>query len=183
MNVAQDNNNKQQVCVQLPTPADNVTLLAFAAERRPCNNRSIYMYPARRAHNNKPGRQKQCHGCNPCLLCGADRQTDGQTDARQFHRPCCAYYARSVNNSALRVARRQAHQSSYCFCATCALFSFSCDFLCFSLLKHESHRRLDGHLNPMVPSLVSPIGATDGADPRNNTQHISVVAHKTSVSS
>jgi len=117
-----------------------------------------------------------------CCAGRTDRQTDRQTDARQFHRPCYAYYARSVNNSAPRVARRQAHQSSYCFCATCALFSFSCDFLCFSLLKRESHRRLDGHLNPMVPSLVSPVGATDGADPRNNTQHISVVAHKTSVS-
>jgi len=28
-----------------------------------------------------------------------DGQTDRQTDARQFHRPCFAYYASSVNNS------------------------------------------------------------------------------------
>jgi len=29
----------QQVCVQQPTPADNVTLLTVAAERRPCSDR------------------------------------------------------------------------------------------------------------------------------------------------
>ena len=42
----------KEVCVQLPTSADNVTLLAFAAERRPCSNRSIS--PGRRAHSSKP---------------------------------------------------------------------------------------------------------------------------------
>jgi len=43
----------EQACVQqLPTPADNVTLLAVAAERRPCSNRSIFR--GRRAHSSKP---------------------------------------------------------------------------------------------------------------------------------
>ena len=31
------------LCVQLPTSADNVTLLAFAAERRPCSSQSIIL--------------------------------------------------------------------------------------------------------------------------------------------
>jgi len=44
----------KQVGVQLPTSADNVTLLAVAAERRPCGNQSIS--PARRAHSSKPAR-------------------------------------------------------------------------------------------------------------------------------
>jgi len=30
----------EQVCVQLPTSVDNVTLLAIAAERQPCSSRS-----------------------------------------------------------------------------------------------------------------------------------------------
>jgi len=42
----------KQVCVQLPTSADNVTLLAVVAERRPCSNRSIST--ANRAHSSKP---------------------------------------------------------------------------------------------------------------------------------
>ena len=57
---------KRGVCGQLPTSADNVTLLALAAERRPCGNRSIS--PGRRAHSSKPAA--------PC-----GRMT-GQTDRR-----------------------------------------------------------------------------------------------------
>ena len=55
--------------VQLPTSADNVTLLAVTAERRPCSNRSIS--PARRAHSSKPA-AAACgrHGC---------RKTDRRT--------------------------------------------------------------------------------------------------------
>ena len=47
----------EQVCVQLPTSADNVTLLAFAAaERRAAVRRVIdrSISPARRAHSSKP---------------------------------------------------------------------------------------------------------------------------------
>jgi len=44
----------RQVCIQLPTSADNVALLAFAdaTEGRPCSKRS--MSPARRANGSKP---------------------------------------------------------------------------------------------------------------------------------
>jgi len=54
----QQQQRHQQVCVQLPTPADNATLLAFAAKRRAAAalggrcDRS--MTPARRAHSSKP---------------------------------------------------------------------------------------------------------------------------------
>jgi len=43
------------------------------------------------------GAQQQT--CRPPLLLsidGTDRWTDGWTDARQFHRPCSAYYAAGV---------------------------------------------------------------------------------------
>jgi len=47
-----------QVCLQLPTSADIVTLLAFAAERRaaaaPADRRDQSVSPARRAHSSKP---------------------------------------------------------------------------------------------------------------------------------
>ena len=73
----------QQVCVQLPTSADNVTLLAFTAARRPCSNRLIS--PGRRTHSSKPA-AAACVG----RMMG---RTDRQTDARRFYRLCPAYYA------------------------------------------------------------------------------------------
>jgi len=54
-----------QVCLQLPTSAYNVTLLAIAAGRRPCSNRSIS--PVCRALSSKP-----------TACCRSDRHT-GQT--------------------------------------------------------------------------------------------------------
>ena len=57
-----------QVCLQLPTSADNVTLLAIAAGRRPCSNRSIS--PVCRALSSKP-----------TACCRSDRHT-GLTDRR-----------------------------------------------------------------------------------------------------
>jgi len=72
--------------------AVNLTLLAFAADRRaavdmdrqeaspaadaPCSNRSIS--PARGAHSSKP----------PAEQDGTDRQRDGRTDTVSLHRPC-----------------------------------------------------------------------------------------------
>jgi len=41
-----------QLCVRLPTSADNMTPLAFAAQQRPCRNRPIF--PSRRTHSSKP---------------------------------------------------------------------------------------------------------------------------------
>jgi len=58
-----ENKLKQQVGVQLPTPAGNVTLLAFAVERlvvvcraalAPHGRRYRSISPARRAHSSKP---------------------------------------------------------------------------------------------------------------------------------
>jgi len=62
----------EQVCVRLSASADNVTLLAFAAERRPCSNRPISA--GRRAHSSKP----------TAAACGGRMvgRTDGQTDRR-----------------------------------------------------------------------------------------------------
>ena len=58
---ARKTKQEKQVCVQLPTSADNVALPALAT-----------------AH---------------CRM----GQTNGQTDARQMHRPCTTYYAGSAN--------------------------------------------------------------------------------------
>ena len=74
----------KQVCVQLPVSADNVTLLAFAAERRAA---APLLLSAGRA---AIGRSLLAAGPTAANL--ADRRpsdgTDGPTDARQFHRPC-----------------------------------------------------------------------------------------------
>ena len=61
------------VCVQLPTSADNVALLAFAdaTERRPCYKRSTS--PARRAHSSKPA---------VAAAEWRDHQKDRRTDVR-----------------------------------------------------------------------------------------------------
>jgi len=61
------------VFVQLPTSADNATLLAFVAQRRPCCNRSIF--PGRRAHRSKP----TAAACGIRMMGRADRQTDGRS--------------------------------------------------------------------------------------------------------
>ena len=60
---------RKTVCSLLPTSADNVTLLAFAAERRPCSNRSISA--GRRAHSSKQQQRWQ-----------PIDKTEGQTDRR-----------------------------------------------------------------------------------------------------
>jgi len=64
---------KKQVGVQLPTPADNATLLAFAAGRRPCSNRSISR--GRRAQGSKPA----AAACAGRMMGQTDRQTDVRT--------------------------------------------------------------------------------------------------------
>ena len=73
---------KIQACVQPPTYAENVTLLASAARCRPHINQSIY--PGCRAHSSS--------------VWQTDDGTERQTDCREFNRPCSAYYASSVNN-------------------------------------------------------------------------------------
>jgi len=78
----------QQVCVQLPTSADNATLLVFAAERRTCSSRSIS--PGSRAHSVEAA----------AATCGSQMmgRKNGRT-GRRFHRPCSAYYVSSANKS------------------------------------------------------------------------------------
>jgi len=68
--------------------AVNRTLSAFAA---PAPAIDRYLLPV--------GAQQQT--CQRPLLLSVERterRTDGQTDARPFHKPCPAYYADSVNN-------------------------------------------------------------------------------------
>ena len=82
-----------QVRVQLPTSADNVTLPTFAAVQH--GAAAADRQPAGRAAIDRfwpPGPQQQTR--RTLMLTGqADkqtdtvRQTDGRTDARQFHRP------------------------------------------------------------------------------------------------
>jgi len=83
---------REQICVQLPTHADNVALPAFA-RLRPCSSRSIS--PACRAHGSKPTAAS--------LLLWAHAGTDRRTDAGQMHRPCSTQYADSAANKLTNV--------------------------------------------------------------------------------
>jgi len=98
----------KQVCVQLPTSAVNVTLLAFAAER---NLLLCAVLPGcwRWASGGRRGRftagsalssKSAAAACGGRMMGRTDGQTDGQSHARRFHKSCSAYYASSV-----RVAR------------------------------------------------------------------------------
>ena len=68
--------NLKQVCVQLPTSADNATVFAVAAERRPCSTIDISCLP---------GPQQQTRRT---LLQRLIDWTDRQMDAIPLHRPC-----------------------------------------------------------------------------------------------
>jgi len=95
----------EQVCVQLPTLADNETLLAVTAERRaaaPCCGAAATGRPAAAV----VGRYRlysRRSAANPPHAAAArsNDRTDRRTDARPFHRPCSAYYASSVNKPTL----------------------------------------------------------------------------------
>ena len=78
----------RQACVLLPTYANNVALPAFARRCCSISQQSIDI-SCRRAHSSKPA---------AAACCDRMGQTERQTDARQLHRPCSAYYAGSVNN-------------------------------------------------------------------------------------
>ena len=87
-------NYNEQVCVQPPPSALNVTLPAFAAgaERRRllhCARSCRLIHPP--AHT--------ALSCKPAAAAVDrwDRQTVGRTDPGPLHRPCCACYAASVN--------------------------------------------------------------------------------------
>jgi len=86
----------KQICVRLPTTANNVALPAFAAARLllTAGLAAIdrHLLPAEPIAANPPQQRAKA---------GRDRQTgqtDRRTDARQLHRPCCVYYARSASN-------------------------------------------------------------------------------------
>jgi len=94
--------DKQVLRVQPPTSAVDVTLLAFAAERRAAaplllgTRRPPLSINISRPH----GAQQQTRRTPQRLRSndGTGKQTDRQTDTRPFHRPCSAYHAISVNN-------------------------------------------------------------------------------------
>ena len=56
----------------------------------------------RRALSSKPVGRRFCRRSVEQTERRMDRCTDGQTDARSLHRPCCTYYAGSVSNRSLR---------------------------------------------------------------------------------
>ena len=82
----------------LVNSAVDMTLPAFAAERRAAAplllragaRRCRSISSARGALSSKPAARRSGR-----LTMG---QIDGRTDSRPLHRPCCAYYAGSVNN-------------------------------------------------------------------------------------
>ena len=84
-------------------------IIAFAVERNslPCTTavwrrrcsapggcRCRSISPAGPALSSKP----VAATCGGRMMGQTDRPTDGQTDARLFHKPCSAYYASSANN-------------------------------------------------------------------------------------
>ena len=84
-------NAKNKSARNLANSAVNVTLPAFAAERRaaaPGDRRFRSISPARTALSSKPAARR---------CCGRMGQTDGQTDARPLHRPCSAHCAGNAN--------------------------------------------------------------------------------------
>ena len=88
--------SQEQVCVQPPPSAVNMTLRVFAAERRrlhhgarSCRSTS----PALMALRGKPAGRRCCS--RPM------RQTDRRTDAQPLRRPCFAYCVVGVNNNIL----------------------------------------------------------------------------------
>ena len=78
---AQESSIQWQVCVQLPTPADNVTLLAFAVERRAAVCRAA-AGPRSIDISCPPVPQQQTRSSSGVRRPGRDGQTDGQTVAR-----------------------------------------------------------------------------------------------------
>ena len=85
----------KQVCVQPPTSAKNVTLLAFAAERRAAERRAAacaavhrYIPPVGPAAANPP------HAAT-VEQDGTDRRTNGRTQYRYIYP--AAYHASGVN--------------------------------------------------------------------------------------
>jgi len=100
----------EQVCVESPPSALNMTLPAFAAERR----RHIAMpTPYRNARScrliSAADVGAQLQNCRPLLLLsvdGTDRRTDRRTDARPLHRPCSAYSAGSASKAMVHCRRR-----------------------------------------------------------------------------
>jgi len=82
-----DNNvpHTKKVCDQHPTSAVNVTLHAFVLSAAV----DQYLLPAGRSAGNPPS--------TVAAVDRRGRQTERRTDIRPFYRPCCAYYAGSVN--------------------------------------------------------------------------------------
>ena len=79
-----------QVCVQLPTSADNASLPALAVARRAAGAAAAERRAAIDRHLLLAGST----AANPQQQRAAgewDRQSDGWTDAWQLHRPCSAY--------------------------------------------------------------------------------------------
>ena len=100
-----------------PPSALNVTLPAFAAERRRLHYcaRSAptavdrYLLPAGRSAANPPAAV--------AAVDRWDRRTDGETDTRPLHRPCCACCAGSVKSY-----RKDKSKNCFnCFCAVLKL--------------------------------------------------------------
>ena len=105
---------QQQLCVEPPPSALNVTLPAFAAEsRRPHPRARIY----RSISVADAGAQQQPAGRHCC--CRSMGQTDGRTDARPLHRPCSICIAGSANEDAVCGRTRWAQKT--CIRCRCTL--------------------------------------------------------------
>ena len=100
----------QQVCVGPPSSALNMTLPAFAAERRRLQQMSTDSSArSYRSISADSARAQQQTGRTPPLLSidATERRTDGQTDGhRTLHRSRSAYCAGGVNNKLSPRGRR-----------------------------------------------------------------------------
>ena len=95
-------NYEQTICVELPTSADCVTPLAFAAECRaaaaPSGRRYRSISPAHRAHSSKPAAAV----CSGRWMGKTDGQTNRQKDGHHNVRPCRVLYEQCQKLTDLR---------------------------------------------------------------------------------
>jgi len=89
-----------QVCDESPLSAHNMTLTAFAAERRRACSTAPEARPQPLIDISCPQGAQQQTRWPPLLLSidGSDRRGQTETDARPFRRPCSAQHSGSVKN-------------------------------------------------------------------------------------
>jgi len=134
---------KKQVSVEPPPPALNMTLTAFAAERRARSTTPAARRP-QLSIDISCTQQQTCQ--TPLLLSidGTDGWKDRRTDTRPSHRPCSAYCAAASRHAVDTQLVRSADSVSFTVMYVSLLFIY----VCFSCVYKFCMQRLTlGQLN------------------------------------